>query len=501
MKKTICVHLSELQIHPKVLSVKTYQPNTFMSYSIKHFGQMSEVVVVERMGKYYIIDGGHRYYAALEVGTPEYLSCVILDIEDEEILDVRITYNQKTKMHLSEICMNIEHMLGLIGTNQGKRNDLLGMDNLDDENEFGTAGKDRFEIACMQSGLNFSARTLRKLMAVHDYEKADKSLGLIEGINDGTYKIDAAFKLMKSKIGKDERKIKRKQLEIDRVNSNVWCKIFEQSATDLSNLKSYKPKFAMFSPAYWKMRKYRNQGEIKYGQEPTLQQYLDNSKKIMKELMSIMDENGVIVIVIGEAYKGGYKSITSQYELMLLDCGLEILGVCEWVKLNPTPAVPKYFFRPANEKIFVCKMKGAEITFNPRMKPTKDGESSVKKCHTGENGNQRFFVEDNETIITNVITTAAFNHNEYKIYDPTFTHDAPCPMEIYDIFTSSYTQPGDTCIDIHCGSGQGLEVFARNGNNAIGVDIDPESVEFCKKRMSMVLGDATAADIEFKQAA
>lgn len=48
--------------------------------------------------------------------------------------------------------------------------------------------------------------------------------------------------------------------------------------------------------------------------------------------MSIMDENGVIVIVIGEAYKGGYKSITSRYELMLLDCGLEILGVCEWVK-------------------------------------------------------------------------------------------------------------------------------------------------------------------------
>ena len=54
----------------------------------------------------------------------------------------------------------------------------------------------------MQSGLDFSARTLRKLMAVHDYEKSDKSLGLIEGINNGTYKIDAAFKLMKSKICK-----------------------------------------------------------------------------------------------------------------------------------------------------------------------------------------------------------------------------------------------------------------------------------------------------------
>lgn len=501
MKKVSKVPLSELQIHPKVLSVKTYQPNTFMSYSIKHFGQMSEIVVVEREGKYYIIDGGHRYYAALDVGTPEYLSCVVLDIEDAEILDVRITYNQKTRMHMSEICMNIEHMLGLIGTNQGKRNDLLGMDNLDDDNEFGTAGKNRFEIACMQSGLDFSARTLRKLMAVHDYEKSDKSLGLIEGINNGTYKIDAAFKLMKSKICKEERKRKKKQLEVDRVNSNVWYEVFEQSATDLSSLKQLKPKFAMFSPPYWKMRKYRNQSEIKYGQEPTLQKYLENSKRIMNELISIMDDNGVIVIVIGESYKGGYKSITSQYELMLLDCGLEILGVCEWVKLNPTPAVPKYFFRPANEKIFVCKMKDAQITFNPKMTQTKDGDAAIKKSQNGKNGKKRFFYGDNETIISNVITTPTFNNNEYKIYDPNFTHDAPAPMEIYDIFTSSYTQPGDTCIDIHCGSGQGLEVFARNGCNAIGVDIDPESVEFCKKRMSMVLGDATAADIEFKQAA
>jgi DNA modification methylase len=501
MKKSVRVNLSELEIHPLVLQMKQYKPNNFMNFSMKNFGQKTAIAVVKRKDQYFILDGGHRFHSTLAAGNVETLECVVYDIPDDEILNTRITCNQKTKVHTSEICMNIEHMLGLIGTKQGKRNDLLGMENMDDENEYGNAGKDRFEIACMQSGLDFSARTLRKLMAVNDYEKVDNSLGLIEGIDNGTFKIDAAFKLMKSKICKEDRKTKRKQLEIDRVTSDVWCKVFEQSATDLSNLKHLKPKFGMFSPAYWKMRKYRNQGEIKYGQEPTLQQYLDNSKKIMMELMSIMDENGVIVIVIGEAYKGGYKSITSQYEMMLLNCGLEILGVCEWVKLNPTPAVPKYFFRPANEKIFVCKMKGAEITFNPKMKTTKDGESSVKKCHTGKNGSQRFFVEDDETIISNVITTAAFNHNEYKVYDPNFTHDAPCPMEIYDIFTSSYTRPGDTCIDIHCGSGQGLEVFARNGCNGIGVDIDPVSVEFCKLRMNMVLGDRTDADIELKQAA
>jgi 16S rRNA G966 N2-methylase RsmD len=62
-------------------------------------------------------------------------------------------------------------------------------------------------------------------------------------------------------------------------------------------------------------------------------------------------------------------------------------------------------------------------------------------------------------------------------------------MEIYDILVSSYTLPGEICIDIHCGSGQGLESFIRHGCNAIGVDIDPESIEFCEKRMSMLLGE------------
>ncbi len=500
MKTLKKISLSELQIHPLVIGIINNTSNPSIQFSMKHDGQKTPIVVVKRDVGYLIVDGVLRYNAAVELGNIETLECRILDIADGQVLDARIVYNQKSKVHTLEICRNIEHILGLIGNEQGKRNDLLSNKNFDKEDEFGTTSRYRYEKACAYSGLPFSTRTLYKLMKVHDFEKTDNSLGLIDGINSGKFKIDGAHKLMKSISDKQSKKARRKQIEIDRVTSNVWFELFEQSATDLSNLKHLKPKFAMFSPPYWKMRHYRNQGEIKYGQEPTLQQYLDNSRKIMSELVNILDENAVVVIVIGEAYKGGYKSITSRYELMLLDCGLDILGVCEWVKLNPTPAVPKYFFRPANEKIFVCKKNCAEISFNPKMRPTKDGKSSVKKCHSANNGTERFFVEDDSTIISNVITTAAFNHNEYKKYDPNFNHDAPCPMEIYDIMVSSYTMPGDTCIDIHCGSGQGLEVFARNGCNAIGVDIDPVSVEFCNKRMNMVLGERNQ-DLEFKQAA
>lgn len=496
MQKVETISLGELQIHPLVSGVMNNTLYAPIQFSMKHDGQKTPIVVVKREVGYLIIDGVLRYNAAVELGNIETLECKILDISDEQVLDTRIVHNQKSKVHTIEVCRNIEHILGLIGTEQGKRNDLLGNKNLDEEDEFGTAGKDRFERACILSGLPFSSRTLRKLMAVHDFEKNDNSLSLIDGIDSGKFKIDGAYKLMNSRIDKQSKKARRKQIEIERVTSNVWFELFEQSATDLSNLKHLKPKFAMFSHCYYAMRDYRNQGDMKFGQEPSVKEYLKNCRKFIDALIDIMDDNGVIVSVIGEPYKGGYKSITSQYELMLLEAGLEIVGVCEWVKLNPTPAVPKFFFRPANEKIFVFKKKGAEISFNPKMRPTKDGKPSIKKCSSSKTGNERYFVEDDSTIISNVITTAAFNHNEYKKYDPNFHHDAPCPMEIYDILVSSYTLPGDTCIDIHCGSGQGLESFLRHGCNAVGVDIDPVSIEFCNKRMSMVLGQGNEVELQ-----
>ena len=496
MQKLAAVSLSELQIHPLVSGITNNTLYAPIQFSMKHDGQKTPIVVVKREVGYLIVDGVLRYNAAVELGNVETLECKILDIADGQVLDTRIVHNQKSKVHTLEICRNIEHILGLIGSEQGKRNDLLCNKNFDNEDEFGTSRRNRYEKACAYSGLPFSPRTLYKLMKVHDFEKTDKSLGLIDGINSGKFKIDGAHKLMKSISDKQSKKARRKKIEFERVISNVWFELFEQNATDLSNLKHLKPKFAMFSHCYYEMRDYRNQGDMKFGQEPTVKGYLNNCRKFIDALVDIMDDNGVIVSVIGEPYKGGYKSITSQYELMLLEAGLEIVGVCEWVKLNPTPAVPKYFFRPANEKIFVFKKKGAEITFNPKMRPTKDGKPSIKKCSSSKAGNERYFVEDDSTIISNVITTAAFNHNEYKKYDPNFHHDAPCPMEIYDILVSSYTMPGDTCIDIHCGSGQGLESFARHGCNAVGVDIDPESIEFCKKRMSMVLGHENELELQ-----
>lgn len=487
MKENVSVKVSELQIHPLVQNVRHYQPNTFIKFSLQQFGQQNPIAVVRRNQEYFIIDGCIRHGIATELGI-EYLNCVIHDIPDEEIHNVRMLNNQKTKIHLLEKCRNIEHTLELIGSSQGKRHEILGLHNFNDDEEFGTAGKNRFEIACMLNGIEFSARTLRKLMAVYYYEKEDDSLKLIDGIEEEIYSIDGAFNIMKknNKINaKNEFKKKRK---IDTINADVWCKVIQQSSIDLSNLKHHKPKFAMFSPVYWRMKKYRNQGEMKYGQEATLEEYINNSKKFIDALTDIMDKDGVVVIVIGESYSGGYKGVINEYENMLKSTHVEVIGKCPWIKTNPTPVKVDNFFRPADEVVFVCKIKGGNPVCNQSMVPTKEGKKGIKDSHKDKNGARRQYLQDGERIITNIIETPVCNPNEYKKYDPTFSHDAPCPMAVYSSFVETYTLPGMNCIDIFCGAGQGLEVFARHGCNAIGVDIDPVSVEFCRKRMDIVLG-------------
>ena len=318
----------------------------------------------------------------------------------------------------------------------------------------------------------------------------------MDGIDNGTYKIDAAYKLMMSSRDKDDKKRTKEKIKAEAVNKDVWFKVFNQSSVDLSNLKKYRPHIAMFSPTYRTMKKYRNQGEMNYGQEATVEEYIDNSKKFIEALIDIMDENGVIVIIIGESYSGGYKSVITRYEMMLLESGVEIIGKSPWIKSNSTPVILKDFFRPVDETILVCKMKGAKVNFNPKMKKTKEGKKMVKKSHKAKDGTNRFFVQAEETVVSNVIITPVVNDSEYKKYDPDFTHDAPAPMDVYQQFVESYTLPGMTCIDIFCGAGQGLEVFARNGCNAIGVDIDPVSVEFCNKRMNMVLGERTESELQ-----
>ena len=485
------IKVSEIEIHPAVKEIWQKKKVDFIKYTMSRTGQENPIFVVKRNDMFYVIEGVVRFLAAQEIPMVD-LDCIILDIPDNQVINQRLRLNQKSKTHIKETCYYVEHMLGLIGNSQGKKHELMGFEKFNDDEEFGLAGKDRYEIACYYTGLDFGPSTLRKLMKIYWLEKEDKKvakLGLLDFIDRGELSVDKAHNHLMKREKKIKDKEEREKRDYEGKSTNGWYKLFNKSSLDLSDLEDGSIKLAGFSPPYeGSMRSYRHQDELKHGQEKTTKEYIANGMRFCKALLPKLHKDGVVFIIIGEAYKGSYNSVVSRYELALREIGFDIMGVCQWIKENPTPVKLKEFFQPADEKIIVCKKMGGKPTFHPTLKQSEggSGEIELKRSRDGKNGKSNYYMGGDGSCITNVITTPVFNHKEYKGIDPSFQHDAPSPKKIYEIFIETYSNPSDIFLDIFCGSGQGLDVALSNGRNAIGYDIDPLSIEFCEKRLNKI---------------
>lgn len=479
MKNLKSIRLSELQIHPLVLELINQTQNPSIEFSLKHDGQKTPIIVVKKDDVYLVIDGVHRYKAAVELGNIETLECEVLDIKDDQIVDKRIIYNQKTKVHTLEVCRNIEHILGLIGSEQGKRNDLLGNKNLDDEDEFGTAGQDRFEKACVLSGLKFSARTLRKLMAVYDFEKEDNILDLINGISDGKLSIDKAYKLMKSyldKSGQNETEDNQLPSVLENEFNDVSYRLFNESSMYMEKIDDASVSLFIDSHPYRKLRKYRNQIGLRHGEEKTLGEYVSNFVLFCKEKWKKLKPGGVLVTILGETYKGGYNGVCTAVETALKNEGWEIIDVVIWVKQNQQYAPHPLRFVNSYERIIVLRKPGADTFFKEVKRESSVGEYKIMPTSGGG-----YYVATPETCIPNVIITNVHSPVEFSEVDKNFRHQAPAPEQIYSTFIEAYSKPNDIICDGFAGSGT-IGVGLSMGRNVIAYEIDKESYKFCKDR-------------------
>ena len=493
------IKVSELKIHPLVAEIRSEKKIEMFAYTLKQ-GQENPVHVVERNSQYYVIDGIARTDAAPAAGR-DTLECVVHDILDNQIIDKRVRLNQTSKTHIREKCYYFDHSLGLIGKAQGKRRDIIGFDKIDDDTYFGDIGGDWYEKACYLTGFEYAASTARRLMHIYWAEIEDekiKDLGILNLINDNQMSINKGYGLLKVKKEKEDKKTKRLELQEHRNYKTSNYKLFNKSAFNLDFIEDASQDICAFSPPYGKgMKKYRYQDEIKHGQEKNIEDYISNGMIACNEVKKKLGENGVMAVIIGESHKGGYSSIISKYELALIENGWEIIGIVLWIKENPTPVRLKEFFQPAEEKIIICKKKGAKSVFftSPVKEVEGEGEFVLKQSHKSKDGDPRYYIGGDETITTNILTTPVFDNKEFGDIDPSFKHDAPCPFAVYDKILDAYSEPGMKYLEIFSGSGQGLVSAIKHGLEATGVEIDPKSVEFTKKRLDHLLDEKNVKTI------
>ncbi|NQW78911.1 MAG: ParB N-terminal domain-containing protein [Chitinophagaceae bacterium] len=497
-KVVVQIKVSELKIHPLVAEIRSEKKIEMFAYTLKQ-GQENPVHVVERNSQYYVIDGIARTDAAPAAGR-DTLECVVHDILDNQIIAKRVRLNQTSKTHIREKCYYFEFMLDIVGKAQGKKRDLIGFSKMDDDNHFGALGSDWFKIACYLTGFDYSASTARRLMHIYWAEIEDekiKKLGLLDAINDNKLTINKGYGLLKDKKKKEEKKEVRLELEFQRKCTKGHYELFNKSAFNLEFIEDGSQDLCAFSPPYGKaMKEYRNQDNIRHGQEKTIEEYISNGMIACNEVKKKLGENGVMAVIIGESHKDGYSSVISRYELALIENGWEIIGVVLWIKENPTPVRLKEFFQPAEEKIIICKKKGAKVFFSSPVKESEgEGEFVLKQSHKSKDGDLRYYIGGDETITTNILTTPVFDNKEFGDIDPSFKHDAPCPFAVYDKILDAYSKPGMKYFEIFSGSGQGLVCAMKHGLEVIGVEIDPKSVEFTKKRLDHLIDEKKSITI------
>jgi hypothetical protein len=368
-----------LKVHPLIENKYAVGNLVAMQFTMKSYGQKQPITVVKRKSVYQIVDGVVRYLVSGEAGITE-LQCSVIDIKDEQVLDYRMMVNQTIKRSMIETAALVEHFFGLVGTSQGKKRDLLGFKDLLSEEEFGEVGRDKFLLACAVLGLDLKPANLRKLMFVYWNENNNpKATGVLEKLNESVISIHKAWSLLKTKEEKDAKQ-EHRQLEMMQGSSNeVWYKLYNQSSMDMSCVEDESVRLCIDSHPYLWLRKYKNQDELKHGWEKTVDEYVENFVLFCKEKKRKLVKGGVMVTIIGETYRNGYKGVCSNVELALEKDGWIILDVNIWAKHNSKYAPHPNRFVNAYERIIVACKPGAEPFYQDVMKKSSTEQYQVKK--------------------------------------------------------------------------------------------------------------------------
>lgn len=488
MKKVLIAPVACFQVHPEVLKTYRVKDLDSLRFTLAKYGQRTPIKVIIRGGKMYIIDGVSLFYCAKQLNLPS-LIYEVVDIDDNKVIEYRMLSNVKTKKTFTETCLEAEYILDTIGKSQGRKRELLGFDDFLSDNNYGEVGKDRFDLTCALMGIEMKGSTLRKAMKVFELDfnpKGKSKTGTLELLDAGRISIDKGYKLLKDKEKKKNRKNKSKDAKMFIAHSNLTgrekpYKLFNKSSLNMEEIPDNSLDMDIDSHPYLGLRDYPNQDEILHGQEPTVEEYIENYKAFNREKYRKLKPGGVLVTIIGETYRDGYQGVCSRAELALEEVGFKILDVVIWAKSNQRFAPHPFRFQNSYERIIVAYKPGADPFFQDVYRKGSVDDFKVKPT-----SNLGYYMASPETCIPNVIITPVHSSKVFKEIDPEFTHDAPAPEEVYKIFIEAYSKPGDTILDSFVGSGT-VGVALTMGRKVIGYDVDPLSIEFSQKRFEWYL--------------
>ena len=247
----------------------------------------------------------------------------------------------------------------------------------------------------------------------------------------------------------------------------------------------------MTSPPYGVQRKGT------YGGTPP-DKYVDWFLPITKKLKRVLADNGSFILNIKEHKENGEKhDYVMRTVLAMREQGWKLIDDLIWVKPSPAPGSRTISLIDAWEHCFHFS-KTLDIKFDTtdvrvpiseaykreliKAKAKRDaGALSFRRYRATGSG----FSFNNTTVKysetrppTNVLTISNVSRNR--------GHSAVYPVELPSFFIKLLTQKGDTVLDPFMGSGTTAEAALSLKRKVIGIEMQKDYYELCKKRIAFL---------------
>ena len=205
--------------------------------------------------------------------------------------------------------------------------------------------------------------------------------------------------------------------------------------------------------------------------------------RLAGELTRVLKPGGVIVWVVADATVNGSETLTSMRQAIHFKdvCGLNIHDTMIYKQAGTGAKGSNLAYWQAWEYCFVIA-KGKPSVVN-RLKRQRRETSGPPGSRIAANGTRKEVCRaeaGDESIRDNVWEYSVGAANG----DDTTGHPAAFPESLAKDHVASWSNPGDVVLDPFAGSGTTLKAAKELNRRFIGIEINPEYVAICKRRIA-----------------
>lgn len=203
-------------------------------------------------------------------------------------------------------------------------------------------------------------------------------------------------------------------------------------------------------------------------------EYLDFSRKWLKEAHRVLTDDGTIYVFMGMRY------ISYIYSILEQELGMTFNS---WITWFYTQGIGKTKgFSPRHDDILMFTKHPKNFVFNlDDIRVPQKFYRSVNNMRGANPGNVWEFSHMHYC-----------NKNRQK-------HPTQKPEGLYERMILSSSDEGDVVLDPFCGSGTLLRVCQQTNRAGIGIDINPEYIEMTQERLSMPFTGFDSIDERMKR--